>query len=367
MAATMTNSGEQRTAGDVPGQDVIREAIRRVADGHALSRAEAAAAMDAIMSGETTNAQISSLVTALRMRGETDEEIAGFAEAMRRHALRVPRRTDAAVVDTCGTGGDGANTFNISTTAAFVVAGAGVPVAKHGNRAASSRCGSADVLEGLGVRVDLAPEAVATCIDEAGIGFMFAQVFHPAMRFAGPVRKEIAIRTIFNILGPLTNPAGAEHQVVGAASPVVAEKLARALGMLGTRHALVVHSRDGLDELSLGEPNLVSEVRVEQTVDIRTYELRATEVGLARAPVEALRGGDVADNVALTRSVLSGGNGAPRAVTLLNAGAAIYAADRASSIEEGIQLAAESIDSGAALARLKALVDLSTRLSGLPS
>jgi anthranilate phosphoribosyltransferase len=282
---------------------------------------------------------------------------------MRRHALRVPRRTTAPLVDTCGTGGDGANTFNISTTAAFVVAGAGVPVAKHGNRAASSRCGSADVLEGLGVRVDLAPDAVAACIDEVGIGFMFAQVFHPAMRFAGPVRKEIAIRTIFNILGPLTNPAGAEHQVVGVPTPEVAEKMARALGMLGTRHALIVHSREGLDELSLNSPNLVSEVRVNGQVDVRTYELRAEDLGLTPAPVEQLRGGDVEDNVALTRHVLSGGNGAPRAVTLLNAGAAIYAADRAPSIAAGIRLAAESIDSGAALARLEALVELSNRLA----
>ncbi len=225
------------------GQDVIREAIRLVTDGERLSRKQAAAAMDAVMTGSATGSQIGSLMTALRMRGETDDEIAGFAESMRRHALTVPLQYDGPVVDTCGTGGDGANTFNISTAAAFVVAGAGVKVAKHGNRAMSSRCGSADVLEGLGVRIDLQPGDVATCIDEVGMGFMFAQVFHPAMRFAGPTRKEIGIRTVFNLLGPLTNPAGAQHQVVGVPDCRAAMKIARVLALLGTKHAVVVCSQ----------------------------------------------------------------------------------------------------------------------------
>ncbi|HEU5424672.1 MAG TPA: anthranilate phosphoribosyltransferase, partial [Nitrolancea sp.] len=330
MTATMEQAAGQA------GQEIIRAAIRTVAEGALLSRAEAAGAMDAIMSGAATGAQIGALMTALRMRGESDEEIAGFAEAMRGHALRVEPSHAGPVVDTCGTGGDGAHTFNISTTAAFVVAGAGVPVAKHGNRAASSRCGSADVLEALGVRIDLAPEAVARCIDEAGIGFMFAQVFHPAMRFAGPARAEIGIRTVFNILGPLTNPAGARHQVVGVPTPAVGEKVARVLGLLGTNHALVVHSGDGLDELGLSAPNQISEVRSNGSVSVRTYELRASDVGLEAATVEAIRGGDAEDNAALVRHVLGGGNGAPRAVTLLNAGAALYAADAVDSIPAGI-------------------------------
>lgn len=341
----------------------VREAIQKVVDGGTLTRAEAAAAMDAIMTGEASSAQIGALVTALRMRGETEEEIAGFAESMRRHALPVPRATSDALVDTCGTGGDGAHTFNISTAAAFVVAGAGVRVAKHGNRAMTSRCGSADVLEGLGVRVDLAPEAVARCIDEVGIGFMYAPVFHPAMRHAGPARKEIGIRTVFNLLGPLTNPAAAQHQIVGVADAAVADKLARVLGLLGTRHALVVHSRDGLDELSISAPTRVSEVRVNGGVEVRRYELVPEEVGLPTAPLSAVRGGDVEDNVAIIRHVLGGGNGPARAITLLNAAAALYAADAVGSIAEGVQVATESIDSGAAAAKLTELAALSHRLA----
>ncbi|MBX5446566.1 anthranilate phosphoribosyltransferase [Sphaerobacter sp.] len=341
----------------------VRAAIQKVVDGGTLTREEAVAAMDAIMTGEASGAQIGALVTALRMRGETEEEIAGFAESMRRHALSVPRATSDALVDTCGTGGDGAHTFNISTAAAFVVAGAGVRVAKHGNRAMTSRCGSADVLEGLGVRVDLTPDAVARCIDEVGIGFMYAPVFHPAMRHAGPARKEIGIRTVFNLLGPLTNPAAAQHQIVGVADATVADKLARVLGLLGTRHALVVHSHDGLDELSISAPTQVSEVRVNGGVEVRRYELSPEEVGLPTAPLSAVRGGDVEDNVAIIRHVLNGGNGPARAITLLNAAAALYAADAVGSIAEGVQAAAESIDSGAAAAKLTELAALSHRLA----
>ncbi|MDI3339861.1 MAG: anthranilate phosphoribosyltransferase [Sphaerobacter sp.] len=341
----------------------VKEAIQKVVEGETLTRAEAAAAMDAIMTGEATGAQIGALVTALRMRGETEEEIAGFAEAMRRHALPVPRVTADALVDTCGTGGDGAKTFNISTAAAFVVAGAGVRVAKHGNRAMTSRCGSADVLEGLGVRIDLPPEAVARCIDEVGIGFLYAPRFHPAMRFAGPPRREIGIRTVFNLLGPLTNPAAAQHQIVGVANAEVAEKLARVLGLLGTSHALVVHSHDGLDELSIAAPTAVSEVRANGEVTLRRYEIAAEEVGLPPASLAEVRGGDVEDNVAIIRHVLGGGNGAPRAITILNAAAALYAADVVGSIAEGVQVAAESIDSGAAAAKLAELVALSNRLA----
>lgn len=341
----------------------IKEAIQKVVDGGTLTRDEAAAAMDAMMLGEASAAQIGALITALRMRGETEEEIAGFAEAMRRHALPIAVPHDA-VVDIVGTGGDGVPTFNISTTASFVVAGAGVPVAKHGNRAMSSRCGSADVLEGLGIRVDLPPEAVAQCIDQVGIGFMFAQTFHPAMRFAASPRREIGIRTIFNILGPLTNPAGAQHQMIGVAHPEVAEKMARVLALLGTTHALVVHSRDGLDELSISASSTVTDVRANGAVSLEQYEVDPEELGLPRAPISAVLGGSVEDNVAITRHVLDGGDGAPRAITLLNAAAALYAADVVPSIQEGIALAAESIDSGAAAAKLAELAALSNRLAG---
>lgn len=342
---------------------MMKAAIQKVVDGETLTRAEAAGAMDAIMSGEATAAQIGSLVTALRMRGETEEEIAGFAEAMRRHALRVPLATSDTVVDVVGTGGDRAHTFNISTTAAFVVAGAGVRVAKHGNRAMTSRCGSADVLEGLGVRIDLGPEAVGRCIDEVGIGFMFAQIFHPAMRFAAPSRREIGIRTVFNILGPLTNPASAPYQMIGVADRAIAAKMARVLALLGTAHALVVHSHDGLDEISLSAPTFVNDVRANGSVDLRSYEIEPGEIGMPGAPLAQVCGGSVEDNVAIIRHVLNGGNGATRAITLLNAGAALYAADAVDSIRDGVLRAAESVDSGAAAAKLEALIALSSRLA----
>ena len=359
----MTVATADRVGVDAHGQDVIRDAIRLVTNGQMLTRQQAAASMDAVMSGAATGAQIGSLMTALRMRGETDDEIAGFAEAMRRHALRVPLKCGGPVVDTCGTGGDGANTFNISTAAAFVVAGAGIRVAKHGNRAMSSRCGSADVLEGLGVRIDLKPDAVATCIDEVGIGFMLAQVFHPAMRFAGPARREIGIRTVFNLLGPLTNPAGARHQVVGVPDCEAAKKVARVLALLGTRHAVVVCSNDGLDELSISSDNVVHDVVVNGKTDVNSYVLTAESVGLAPAPLSAVRGGSVRENAAVVRDVLGGVHGAARSITLLNAGAALYAADAVSSIRDGVALAVDSIDSGAAQGKLDALIAISQRLS----
>ena len=251
----------------------IKGTIRNVVDGVPLSTEEAAAAMDAIMTGNVTGAQIGALVTALRMRGETVEEIVGFATAMRHHALRVDVRQDERpLVDTCGTGGDASGTFNISTTAAFAIAGAGVRVAKHGNRAVTSRCGSADVLEGLGVAIELSPPAVARCIEEVGIGFMYAPAFHPAMRFVGPARKEIGIRTVFNVLGPLTNPAGARHQLVGVGHPDIAEKLAHVLGRLGSQHAVLVHADEGLDEIGIAGPSKVTEY------DARHGEIRTSEI-----------------------------------------------------------------------------------------
>jgi anthranilate phosphoribosyltransferase len=342
---------------------MLKPYIQAVAEGQQLDREQAAQAMEIIMNGEASPAQIGALLTALRMRGESDEELAGFATVMRAKALRVPIDTPDAVVDTCGTGGDVSNTFNISTTAAFVVAGAGVKVAKHGNRAATSRCGSADVLEGLGVTIELAPEQVAECIDRIGIGFMYAPAFHPAMRFAGPVRREIGVRTAFNLLGPITNPAGARHQVIGVPSADAAARLARVLGLLGSQHALVVHALDGLDELGISSPSMISEMLMRESAWVTTYEVTPEQYGLTRHSLEEVRGGNITDNVAITRRVLAGEHGAPRAITLLNAAAALYAADAVPTIQAGIQLAAESVDSGAARASLDNLVSITSRMT----
>jgi len=337
----------------------IRDAIIAVVGGRDLSQAEAASVMEQIMDGEATPAQIGAFLTALHLKGETDAEIAGMAEVMRLKAT--PVFFDEPVADTCGTGGDGSHTFNISTAAAFVAAGAGLIVAKHGNRAMSSLCGSADVLEGLGVKIELDADAVARCLREAGIAFMFAPKFHPAMRFAGPVRREIGIRTVFNILGPLTNPARARYQVLGVASEPLAEKLARALSRLGIAHALVVHGDGGMDELSLSGPNLIFQVRSGQPP--RRLTVSAAELGLEPAGPEALRGGDVATNVAIVRAVLSGADSGPRRdVVLLNAAAALVAGERAADLGEGLALARASIAEGRALERLERLIAVSNAL-----
>jgi anthranilate phosphoribosyltransferase len=340
----------------------IKDAIRSVVEGGVLSADEAAAAMDRIMTGSVTPAQVGALVTALRMRGETVEEIAGFAAAMRKHALHVD--VDGAaepLVDTCGTGGDASGTFNISTTASFIIAGAGVSVAKHGNRSVTSKCGSADLLEGLGVAIELSPEAVARCVSEAGIGFMYAPAFHPAMRFVGPTRREIGIRTVFNILGPLTNPAGARHQLIGVGHPGIAGKLANALATLGSDHTVLVHAEEGLDELGLAGPSQVTEYDA-RTGEVRTYAIAPADVGLSEAPRGALAGGDVAENVRITLGILNGEDGPRRDAALLNAGAGIYAANAADSIAEGIALAIEAIDTGRAMERLEQLIALSQQL-----
>ena len=341
----------------------IRSAIKAIVEGESLDTAVAGAVMDAIMSGEVTPAQIGALVTALRMRGETVEEIAGFAGAMRKHALRVHVDLDEGpVVDTCGTGGDSSGTFNISTTASFAIAGAGIRVAKHGNRAASSRCGSADLLEGLGVVIELSPQAVAQCVNEAGIGFMFAQAFHPAMRFVGPTRREIGIRTVFNILGPLTNPAGARHQLIGVGHPGIAHKLASALAALDSEHAVLVHAEEGLDELGLSGPSLVTEYDARQG-EVISYAISPEDVGLKTAVTGALAGGDLAENVRITLGILNGEKGPRRDAVLFNAGAGIYAANGAASIAEGVALAEQAIDSGRALAAMEQLVALSQNLA----
>lgn len=341
----------------------IKHVIQTVVDGDELNTAEAASAMNAIMSGQVTDAQIGALVTGLRMKGETVDEIAGFAQAMRNHALRVNVDSDEKpLLDTCGTGGDHSNSFNISTTATFLIAAAGVRIAKHGNRAASSRCGSADLLEGLSVAVELSPEKVVESVERVGIGFMFAPAFHPAMRFVGPARREIGIRTIFNVLGPLTNPAGAKHQLIGVGHPDIAVKLAAVLGKLDSQHAVLVHSEEGLDEVGIKGSTQITEYDA-QVGQIETYEVSPEDFGLERGAPEALVGGDVAENVRITLSILNGEQGPRRSVTLMNAGAGIYAADAAESFEEGVRMAAEAIDSGRALQKMEDLVRVTQELA----
>ena len=334
----------------------IREAIDAiVSHGRSLSEDEAAAVMRDIMSGDATPTQIGAFLVALRAKGETVDEITGMARVMREHSLAVPTAGLSGLVDTCGTGGDASGTFNVSTAAAFVVAAAGGRVAKHGNRAMTSACGSADVLEALGAKIDLNPEQVAQCIRDVGFGFMFAQTFHPAMKHVAGPRREIGIRTVFNILGPLTTPAGAAHQLLGVARPELAPLLAEALRRLGARHALVVHGHGGLDELSLSGQSTVHELR---DGALREYTVSPKEVGLAEAPNEAVRGGSAEENAAALSAVLDGKPGPLRDITLLNAAAALAAADLASDINEGVRLAARAVDSGAARDKLAAFVKL---------
>lgn len=335
---------------------MIREAIGKMVVGESLAREEAAQVMEEIMVGEATPAQLGAFMTLLRVKGETEEEIAGLAATMRARAI--PVTTARRVVDTCGTGGDASGTFNISTAAAFVVAGAGLSVAKHGNRAMSSSCGSADVLEALGVNVNLPPEAVGRCLDEVRIGFMFAPLFHPAMRHAAGPRRELGFRTVFNILGPLTNPAGAPAQVLGVADRALARKMAGALRQLGTHHALVVHGSDGLDEVTITGPTVVVEVN---HGELHEYTVRPEECGLPSAPVEHIRGGTAAENAAIIRSVLAGERGPRRDVVLLNAAAALVAGDLAHDLPSGVGLAAAAIDRGDALRVLEDLIAFSQR------
>jgi anthranilate phosphoribosyltransferase len=333
----------------------IRKAIAAVVAGENLSQGEAVAVMEEIMTGTATPAQIGAFLTALHIKGEGDAEIAGMAQVMRDKATPVP--FDGRLVDTCGTGGDGSHSFNISTTAAFVVAGAGLTVAKHGNRAMSSSCGSADVLEALGVRIELNADGVAHCLREAGIGFMFAPNFHPAMKYAGPVRREIGIRTVFNLLGPLTNPANAQHQVIGTPRAALAEKLANALSRMHIVHALVVYG-GGLDELSLQGDNIVYDVRGGQAP--QQTMLNPADLGLATAPLSALRGGSAAENAAITRAILADEDQGPRRdVVLLNAAAALVAGDSAPDLASALDLARASISEGHAQERLQRLIEAS--------
>ena len=336
---------------------MIREAIGEVVAGHTLDEATATAVMNEIMSGEATPAQLGAFLMALRLRGETVEELVGFARVMREKALRVP--VSWPVMDTCGTGGDGAATINVSTAAAFVAAAAGVRVAKHGNRAMSSQCGSADVLEALGVKIDLAPEAVARCIDQVGIGFMFAPGYHPAMKIAAGPRREIGVRTVFNLLGPMTNPAGARSQVLGVPERELTDKLAQVLLRLECDRAMVVHGLDGLDEFSISGPTGVAEVRDGQ---LRSWQVAPEDVGLPRWPREQVRGGDAAQNAAALRAVFEGRPGAHRDFVLLNAAAALVVGGEAEDLRAGVQRAAEVVDSGEAGRCVEALASLSQTL-----
>ncbi len=332
----------------------IREAIGVIVSGQSLTMDEAAAVMRQIMQGEAAPAQLGAFLTALRLKGESTGEIAGMATVMREFSLKV--RVEGTVVDSVGTGGDGSNTFNISTAAALVAAGAGARIAKHGNRAASGSCGAADVLEALGVRIELPPEGVERCINEGGIGFMFAQAFHPSMRHAGPVRREIGIRTVFNILGPLTNPAAAQRQLIGVAYPELGEKVADVMRLLGSERTLAVHGAGGLDEIALDGDTSVWELRDGQ---VESWTFRPGGIGLGRWSAEDLRGGDREANAGIMRRLLGGEGGPIRDSVLLNTAGVLLAAGASDSIPNGIQAAAQSIDRGGARQRLDALVELS--------
>ena len=330
---------------------MIRAALAELLEGRSLSREQAREVMDQIMRGEATQAQIGGFLIALRLKGESADEIAGCAEAMRDHVLPVrPQRDD--LVDTAGTGGDGASTINISTAAAIVAAAGGAGVAKHGNRAVSSASGSADVLEALGFQLEQSPERIAQSIDELGFGFMFAPAHHPAMRHAAPARRELAARTVFNVLGPLTNPAGARAQVIGVYAPSLVRTVAEVLAQLGARRAFVVHGADGIDELSPAGPNQVCEV---VDGEIRERVIDPIELGIERCDSAALRGGSPAENASAIREVFAGADGGRRDAILLNAAGAIAASGHAEDLREGLELAREAVDSGAAAARLDEL------------
>lgn len=333
---------------------MIREAISKIVDGIDLTEQESEMVMEEIMGGQATQAQIASFLTALRIKGETVEEITGAARIMRQKSTKI-QVDDPNMVDTCGTGGDRSHTFNISTAAAFVVAGAGVTVAKHGNRSVSSRCGSADVLKALGVKIDISPEKVERCINDIGIGFLFAPLYHPAMRHAIGPRQEIGIRTIFNILGPLTNPAGASCQVIGVYSSHLTERLARVLVNLGATHCMVVHGSDGLDEITITGETTVSEG---YGGNVKTYTVRPGDFGMRTGTIEDIRGGDAMDNARIIEKVLNGEIGPRRDIVVLNAAAGIFVGGKTANFKTAIQIAEESIDSGKALEKLEALRSL---------
>jgi anthranilate phosphoribosyltransferase len=345
---------------------IISEAIKKVIDRQPLTTEEAEAVLEQIMTGQSSEAQIAALLTGLRMKGETADELTGFARVMRRKASAVRSYLAALeadnnelLIDTCGTGGDTSGSFNISTAAAFVVAGCGLRVAKHGNRSVSSHCGSADVMEALGVRIELPPERLALCIKEIGIGFLHAPLLHEAMKHVAPVRRQLGVRTIFNMLGPLTNPAGADAQVIGVYAPQLTEMFAHTLKSLGSRRALVVHGSDGLDEITITGESLVTELR---DGEVKTYTIRPEDFGLARGHMEEIKGGDARQNAEIVMRVLDKEPGVRRNIVLLNAAAALVAGNKAEDLPSGFVLAARSIDSGAAKAKLESLIDFSSRV-----
>jgi anthranilate phosphoribosyltransferase len=349
---------------------IITEALKALIERRDLSRLEAAAAMEAIMSGAATNAQIAAFLTALRMKGETVEELIGLAQVMRQKAVRIRTHGEEVaaltgtdremLIDTCGTGGDATGTFNVSTATAFVVAGAGLRVAKHGNRSVSSMCGSADVVEKLGINLELTPAKVARCVDEIGIGFLYAPLLHTAMKHVMAARREMGVRTVFNMLGPLTNPAGANAQVIGVYAASLTEPLARVLAELGTVRAFVVHGADSLDEISNTGESRVSEVREGMA---RTFTVRPEDFGMVRASIGDLRGGDREENARIIRAILDGEPGPRRDIVLMNASAALVVGARARDLKEGVALAAQSIDSGKAHAKLDDLIGFSQHLA----
>jgi anthranilate phosphoribosyltransferase len=342
------------------GEAMIKEAIGTLVKGQSLSLQEAAQVMEEIMDGKATSAQLASFITALRIKGETADELAGLAGVMREKAVQV--KVDGPLLDVVGTGGDGLNTFNISTAAAFVAAGAGIKVAKHGNRAASSLCGSADVLEKLGVRIDLNAGQVEKCIQDVGIGFMFAPNFHPAMKYAAAPRREIGIRTVFNILGPLTNPAHAEYQVIGVPDPELIEKMVHALLKLGAKHALVVHGLEGMDEISISGPSIYQEVKAGEE-NASKGRISPEDFGMKRVPTESIKGGTAEENARTILRILEGSEGPERDIVVLNASAALLAGSKVKTLKQGVILAQEIINGGLALAKLKHLIEF-TRKTG---
>lgn len=337
---------------------MIRDAITKLTKGNSLTEEESSSSMKEIMNGEATPAQFGSFVTAMHIKGETVDEIVGMARVMKQMALHV--EAEGILVDTCGTGGDGSNTFNISTTSGFVAAGAGIKIAKHGNRAMSGSCGSADVLESLNVKIDLSPDGVKTCIDETGFGFMFAQRFHPSMKFAAGPRKEIGIRTIFNFLGPLTNPAGAERQVIGVSDKSMAGKMAEVLSRLGSIRALILRGDDGLDEITLSTNTQVWEL---QEGKVSQYTISPVDFGLDQQSIDPIRVNTVNESVYKLQNVLSGESGPEREIVLLNTAAALMVSGTSDSLRDGFEIAAESIDSGRAKSKLDSLVNLSNKLT----
>lgn len=337
---------------------MIGDSLKHLVEGRDLSAEAMEAAMDALFTGQATPVQIAAFLVALRMKGESVEELAAAARSMRRHAVAVPIQAGPPVLDTCGTGGDGSGSFNISTVSAIVVSACGLKVAKHGNRAASSKAGSADVLEALGLRLDLPPAQVGRCIDEVGIGFMFARAHHPAMKHVAPVRGELGVRTLFNFLGPLTNPAGATHQLLGVGDASRMDAMAEVLGLLGCKGAWVVHGEGGLDEVALSGPTRVVVLHEGQR---ETRTLQPGDFGVEAAPLSALAGGDAAHNAQIARSILAGERGAPRDAVVINAASALCAAGVAASPHEGAERAAEALDNGAARAKLDAWLAFARR------